>query len=748
MLEEVELVRQNLIAAPGSLDPSFGGGDGITDPGVPDDGGSMVGQTGLLQPDGKIVIIGDRASPNMGAARYNSDGSLDTTFEGPGGDAGFATLDYGANEFALGSALQVDGKILIAGSYDVPDDAEGRFPFLARLNPDGTKDLTFGAGTGFVITPAPLLDGWHHGVVVQPDGRIVASGFALVAAGEGTDTVFMTARYLVDGTLDPSFGTGGIVHTDFPEERHDASRGVILQPDGKLVVHGNTGGHMAAARYLSDGSLDTSFGGDGTVVLLTGPIGEVHSAAGYANDALLQPDGKIILAGGLGRPTDVGAYRIHPNGALDTSFGTGGKIKFDWGGTSSFDSAQSAVLQPDGKFVLAVFDFSNDPGSESTTFEFNMIRFTHDGKPDTTFGDAGRVTTAMRDGADARKVLRQPDGKLLLLGYNETYIPCGPGCTPTERHLRFAVARYIGTNPVLTADFGTGNDGFTYRDDTFRNTNKPTYASGIRLPTGGFSGGGLRVRLGGVDEADITNMSGGWQRALNLPEKARVQVTFRYKLTAPPNLEPDEYGQVLFSVDGAIRSPGPNDYLVQQNGAEGGEGGPDVTTGWRLVTLDLGNLNAGNHTLTFGGFANKKTAADEYNDIVIDDVFVEANPPSPETCSTFTVTQNVYDGPNWWGTLRFRNNGPTASSNYKVEFDVPAGRHCTADYVPPGATLSPLTGSGSSARTVSNHCVFTWNNASPLAVGASKTFNYSTDSNNFSAASNVVVTDASTCVSP
>jgi hypothetical protein len=105
-------------------------------------------------------------------------------------------------------------------------------------------------------------------------------------------------------------------------------------------------------------------------------------------------------------------------------------------------------------------------------------------------------------------------------------------------------------------------------------------------------------------------------------------VTFRYKLSAPPNLEPDEYGQVLFSVDGDIRSLGPNDYLVQQNGAEGGEGGPDRTTGWRLVTLDLGNLNAGNHTLTFGGFANRKTAADEYNDIVIDDVSVESTPPT------------------------------------------------------------------------------------------------------------------------
>jgi hypothetical protein len=119
---------------------------------------------------------------------------------------------------------------------------------------------------------------------------------------------------------------------------------------------------------------------------------------------------------------------------------------------------------------------------------------------------------------------------------------------------------------------------------------------------------------------------------------------------------------------------------------------------------------------------------------------------SGATCSTFTVTKNVYDGLEWWGTITFRNEGPFNSYNYKVEFDVPAGAHCTADYVPPGATLSPLTGSGSSAHTVSNHCVFTWSNASPVAPGGSKTFNYSTDVQNFKSASTVVVSDRATCV--
>jgi RHS repeat-associated protein len=110
-------------------------------------------------------------------------------------------------------------------------------------------------------------------------------------------------------------------------------------------------------------------------------------------------------------------------------------------------------------------------------------------------------------------------------------------------------------------------------------------------------------------------------------------------------------------------------------------------------------------------------------------------------CSTFSVTQNVYDGPEYWGTITFKNNGSASVSAYKVEFDVPSGKHCTAEpeSVPPGATLSPLTGSNP-PQTVSNHCVFTWPNT-PLAAGASKTFNYSTDSQASTPAANVVITD-------
>jgi hypothetical protein len=113
------------------------------------------------------------------------------------------------------------------------------------------------------------------------------------------------------------------------------------------------------------------------------------------------------------------------------------------------------------------------------------------------------------------------------------------------------------------------------------------------------------------------------------------------------------------------------------------------------------------------------------------------------TCG-FTVNKNSYDGPTYWGTMTFTNNGSASASHYKVEFDVPSGKHCTNDSVPAGVTLSPLTGSGASAYTSSNHCVYTWgSSAMPLAAGASWTFYYSTDSTtSFDSKASTVVHDS------
>jgi hypothetical protein len=147
-------------------------------------------------------------------------------------------------------------------------------------------------------------------------------------------------------------------------------------------------------------------------------------------------------------------------------------------------------------------------------------------------------------------------------------------------------------------------------------------------------------------------------------------------------------------------------------------------------------LKAGNNSIRF---YNNNAWAPDLDRILVGKASGGSTPPPPPPGSgacTFSITKNTYDGGDWWGTITFKNTGTSSVSSYKVEFDVPSGGHCTNDAVPVGAKLSPLTGSGSSAYTSSNHCIFTWT-STPLAAGASKTFNYSTDRQNFSAASNV-----------
>lgn len=175
--------------------------------------------------------------------------------------------------------------------------------------------------------------------------------------------------------------------------------------------------------------------------------------------------------------------------------------------------------------------------------------------------------------------------------------------------------------PILTADFDIGEDGFAYADDTFRGTSKPAYASGDWSATGGDVGGRLRVKLGGLDNATINGMSGGWRTSFSLNQPQRVIVSVRYNLTQSSEYESDEYSDALLSVDGVLYGQG-GDSLARITGD--GNGGSARTTGWQSVQVDLGVLSAGSHTLAIGGYNNKKTYNDESTDLLIDRLRVDA----------------------------------------------------------------------------------------------------------------------------
>ena len=191
---------------------------------------------------------------------------------------------------------------------------------------------------------------------------------------------------------------------------------------------------------------------------------------------------------------------------------------------------------------------------------------------------------------------------------------------------------------LLSALFDSGTDGFLYQDDTFLGTSQPGYASGTHEPTGGHSGGGVHVTLGGGDNNDVTGMSGGWTYPLNLPsDVSGVVLTFRYRLQQSANFEYDEYSRMLVSVDGVLQGRGSKDYVDHVGGD--GDGGIVKETGWVQHQVYLGALTAGPHTLILGGYTNHKNALNESTDIWIDDVVITSGNPAP----TQSVAQTIVD---------------------------------------------------------------------------------------------------------
>ena len=176
---------------------------------------------------------------------------------------------------------------------------------------------------------------------------------------------------------------------------------------------------------------------------------------------------------------------------------------------------------------------------------------------------------------------------------------------------------------VLGATFDLDAESFVYADDVFRGTSEPAYASGSHGGNAGFEGGGgLQLDLGGIDDVDVFGMSGGWQLSFDLPEAGAVSVTFRYRLDHSPTYENGEFSQVLFSLDGALVGTLGNDYVVQLSGDGQGGSAMTRTTGWQRVTLDLGSLAAGVHSIAIGGYSNQKTLADEFTQLWFDDVAI------------------------------------------------------------------------------------------------------------------------------
>lgn len=347
-------------------------------------------------------------------------GDLDPSF----GNAGTVLTPIGVDNDEVGdAAVQPDGKIIVAGhSWQA-----GAHDFaVARYQPDGALDPSFG-GDGVVITDFSNISAITHAVAVQPDGKILVGGYTARATTFHIE--FAMARYLPDGSLDPTFSDDGKLTADVGgSEIYE----LLLQTDGKIVAVGTN----VVARYLPDGTLDATFGSGGLVSVTFSQFA-----------GALQPDGKIVVAGQTFNPAtsqyEFVVARYLPDGTFDASFDEDGSLSTDV--TDGF--AMAVAVQPDGRIIAAGRGF----GGASGHLDFTLVRYLPDGTLDSTFGGDGRVTTDFGGVSDAFDLLLQPDGKIVAGGY-ASYI--------------FALARYLpdGSLDLTFSDDGLATASFGPND--------------------------------------------------------------------------------------------------------------------------------------------------------------------------------------------------------------------------------------------------------------------------------------------
>jgi uncharacterized delta-60 repeat protein len=371
----------------GSLDTSFDG-DGIR---LEDAGNHQaIGRDVLIQPDGRIVIAGVQrsyADRDFAVFRCLPDGSPDSSFN----SAGWTIFPVGfVQDEATTVSWQPDGKIVVAGYSESGADTNIA---LARLNSDGTGDVTFGS-FGIVSTHVAGLNVTVEDMVIQPDGRIVVAGTAW--SNQEQAMLMVVARFQSDGGPDVTF-----------------ARALALQPDGKLLIAGSgriirqpaPSLDFVAVRLNADGSYDTSFGLGGIAIM------QVAAGNNYGRSVAVQPDGRIIVAGHTepGSNQDVALVRLNADGSLDTTFDGDGIVLTPIDSPSG--TVDGLVLQSNGRIVVA--------GSSLTNLhDVDFLRYNADGSLDGTYGDAGFATFDIDSGTwdDASGLALDSDGHAVVAG--------------------------------------------------------------------------------------------------------------------------------------------------------------------------------------------------------------------------------------------------------------------------------------------------------------------------------------------
>lgn len=347
------------------------------------------------------------------------------------GSSGTVTMSVGSGDDVLVAvAIQPSDQKIVAVGHTAVGSGDDWA--ILRYNPNGTLDATFGSG-GIVTTNFGTGIHHAHAVVIDNNGKIVVAGYS----DTGTSHNFAIARYTTNGALDGTFGVGGIRTTSLGAG-DDEINGMAIAGNGKIVVAGQTvvnlDNQFALARYTTAGALDTSFGSGGIVKT------NIGLGSDAANALAIQGDGEIVAGGrsNNGTDRDFALVRYTSNGSIDTSYGASGKRITAVGPAD--DEIQAIALNTGGEVVAAGY---SDSGVD---LDLALARYTTSGSLDGTFGTGGTTTTDIGHNDTGFGVAVQGDGMIVVSG--------------TAGSSYFGVARYTSVG-ALDGGFGTGGVVYT-----------------------------------------------------------------------------------------------------------------------------------------------------------------------------------------------------------------------------------------------------------------------------------------------
>ena len=354
-------------------------------------GSALTVRDALMQPDGKLILAGLQFyGPTytnhycFSLTRFTDKGDGDYTFGGTG-----SAFSYTVETDVLGGAAQIDsialsGTKIVAAGWATAEQSTFWHPIIAmaRYDDRGRLDTSFNKTGILTLDIRSLTSEAAHGVAVQPDGKMVIVGDGIVS-GASNRAIFL-ARYNIDGSLDPSFGTGGIRVVDFGAGMNCSANDVKLLPGGgEILVAGQFQGDFALLRFNANGADDLAFGVAGKTTTDAG------GTTDYLRRIVIAADGSILAAGGAGTPGSgnmrYAIARYSAGGVLDTAFGNNGIAKIDFSGAPSSD-ASGLAIQPDGKIVTVGRAYLNNK------FLAVVARLLPNGQLDSSFASGGLYT--------------------------------------------------------------------------------------------------------------------------------------------------------------------------------------------------------------------------------------------------------------------------------------------------------------------------------------------------------------------